>query len=189
MARDLSPAMVSQVGAQVLRPIQLVKMSFDSGDLRLWSGIGPLVWNGETYTGSGRLLGFSGLEESADLQATSCKFTLSGVPVSILSVALVEDYQNRKVSNHFAVLDNAGALVADPYLIFKGKMDVMESQDSGSTCTMGLNAESDLVDLRVVRSRQYTAEDQKSYYPDDKGLDFISSIEDIEVTWGVGVKG
>lgn len=188
MARDLTNGTKSEIEASCLSPVVLVEMFFTGGTLRLWTGYGTLTWNGHDFTGSGLLMGFSGFEENADLQAAATKFTLTGVPVSILSLALAEDYQNRKISCYFAVLDQQGALIDSPYLIFSGKMDVMEAQDSGATCTIALNAESDLVDLRVVRSRQYTAEDQKTYFPNDRGFDYVAKIEDLEISWGVGVE-
>lgn len=188
MARDLTDGTKTQIEAACLSPIIMVELFFLSGTLRLWTGYGTLTWEGNDFTGSGMLLGFSGFEENSDLQASSTRLTLSGVPTSILSLALSEDYQNRKASCYFAVLDDHGALVDAPYLIFSGKMDVMEAQDSGATCTVSLNAESDLVDLRVVRSRQYTAEDQKTYFPNDRGFDFVAKIEDLEINWGVGVE-
>lgn len=188
MARDLTSSMITEVTASVLSPILMVEMFFDSGTLRLWTGIGTINWAGNDFVGAGHLLGFSGVEETSDLSVSSTKFSLSGVPVSVLSMALTEDYQNRKVRCYFGTLDNTGAVISDPYLLFSGKMDVMESQDSGETCTVALNAESDLVDLTVIRSRQYTSEDQKSEFYDDLGLDFVATIEDTEINWGVGVK-
>ena len=68
MTRSLTAGMVTEATAPSLRPILLVKIAFDSGDLNLWTGIGDLVFSGDTYTGAGDLLAFSPVEESDDLR-------------------------------------------------------------------------------------------------------------------------
>ena len=55
MSRALSSAMQAVSTADVVRPIFLVRMVFDSGEtpneLNLWSGVGDLTYDSETYTG------------------------------------------------------------------------------------------------------------------------------------------
>lgn len=187
MTRILDAAVIAELDGVVLTPVILTEMFFTSGTLRLWSGYGTLNWDGNAYTGAGFLLGFSGVEETSDLSVPSAKFSLSGVSNSILALALAEDYQGKKIICRGAFLDPAGAMIGAPYVVFAGKMDVMEIQDDGTTCMVGVNAESDLVDLQTVRSSYYTAEDQKTRFPDDKGLDFIATISDVQINWGVGV--
>lgn len=187
MARDISSGFQTEIEAQQLNPIILYKAEFDSGDLLLWTGYGDIDYDGDTYVGSGDLLKMSQVEETQDLVANGVTFELTGVNTSIVSLALNEEYQNRPITVYFGVLDDAGDLINDPYLMFKGVMDVMSISDDGSDSVIRVNTESELSDMREGRARNYTPEDQKSEYPNDKGLEFVPTVQDIVLTWGSGL--
>ena len=177
--------MVTEVTASSLRPILLVKMAFDSGDLNLWGGIGDLVFNGDTYTGAGDMLAFSPIEETNDLKAVGLTVTLSGIPSSLISTALAEDYMGRATTVWFGALDSSGALVADPEPIFAGLTDSMPIMDLGETATIELQIENRLARLENTRVRHYTPDDQVLAYPGDKGLDFVVALNDgRKLIWG-----
>lgn len=186
MARDLSSGFEAEIDAQVLRPVVLIEALFDSGDLRFWTGYGDLVYDGDTYTGSGDLVKMNRVDETQDLTANNVAFELSGIPSSIVSIALGEDYQGRVITAYFAVLDSDFSLIADPYQIFSGYMDVMQIEDSGTEARITVNSESELIVLKDSKERRYTPEDQKQDYPNDEGLDFVPIIQDIELTFGAG---
>lgn len=186
MARDIESGFITEVEAKQLSPIILVKGEFDSGDIRLWSGLGSITFNAESYSGAGNLLKITQIKETQVLQANGMQFTLSGIPSSIVSLALTENASGRKITAWFGVLNDSGAIVSSPYVVFSGRTDQIELDADGLTGSVILSAESDLIDLTVVRERRYTPEDQKLYYPNDKGLDFVPIIQDVQLTWGVG---
>jgi len=75
-------------------------------------------------------------------------------------------------------------ILPTPHTVFKGLMDKMDISDNGTTCTVQLKCENFLVRLLEQKVRRYTAEDQKLDFPNDKGLDFVVSIQDKEIAWG-----
>ncbi len=184
MARTLTAGMITEVTGKSLSPIIILKAEFDSADLNLWTGIGNLVYNGDTYLGAGNFLGVSRVTESINLEANGVNFSLSGLPSSFISLALTESYQGRKITAWFACIDSSGALVSDPYLLFKGRMDVLEIMDSGETASFTIRAESILIDFRRTKVRRFTDEDQKASYPTDKGLEYVDQLQDREFIWG-----
>ncbi len=188
MARTLTAGMVTEVTAASLQPILLVKLAFDSADLNLWTGIGNLSWGGspaDVYTGAGDLLSFSQIEETDHLKAVGLTATLSGIPSSLIAIALAEDYMGRAVTVWFGALDSAGALVTDPFKIFAGLIDTMPIEDGGETATIQVTAENRLARLEESRSRRYTPDDQAIDYPSDKGLDFVVALNDgRKIIWG-----
>ncbi len=185
MVRSLTAGMVTEVTASSLRPILLVKLEFDSGDLNLWTGIGDLVFGGDTYIGAGDLLSFSRIEETSNLKAIGMAAILSGIPSSIISIALAEDYMGRPVTIWFGSLSSTGALIADPEPIFAGLIDIVPIEDAGDTATIQIQAENRLVRLEESRVRRYTPEDQAIDYSGDKGLDFVVALnDDRAVIWG-----
>lgn len=187
MARDLTAGMIAEVDATSLSPIFLIKAEFDSGDVRFWTGYTDITWNMEVYTGSGHLLTINAVTETQELVANGVDVTLSGLPSSLVSLALSEDYQGRPLTIWFGCInETTGQIVANPYMVFKGRMDVMVIEDDAETATITIANESDLIGLRDSKERRYTDEDQKAEYPGDKGFEFVSLAQDIALSWGAG---
>lgn len=188
MARLVTNEFAQELDADLLRPALLVKAEFKNGDLCLWTGNKDISFNGDNYIGAGQLLGISGISETQKLQANNLVFSLSAMPTSLISIALSEEYQWQPISMWFAVLDKNFNLINDPYLIFAGKMDVLEISDDGETGSITISAENNLISLKDAKERRYTQEDQMAYFPGDKGLEFMPTNSDLEITWGAGVK-
>lgn len=188
MARNLSEGMLAALALPNLRPILLLEGEFDSGAVCVWTGYGELEWGGKTWLGWGDLLAIDPINETQNLQANGVKFTLNGLNQTIVALALQEEYQNRPIRMWFGLLWPEGSeqqgLVQDPYLIFKGRMDVLEAFSDGTNGYVYVNAENALITAMQTRKRYHTSEDQKSMYPEDLGEDFAAEIEDVEITWG-----
>lgn len=184
MPRVLSPAMKAALQAGDVRPAIFVRGDFDSGVLALWTGYGQIDWNGDTYTGAGNLIGVESVEEQPRIQSTGARVTLSGIPAEALSLALQEPYQGRQVDVYLALFDASMQLIVDPSLLFSGLADVMTLVDGGDTATISLSVESRLRDLQRARIRRYEDQDQKLDYPDDRGFEFVSVIQDVNIKWG-----
>lgn len=184
MARDLSAALATELTSLTLSPIILVKLSFDGGDLNLWSGIGELLFDGDTYTGAGDLLSIAAIDETQGLTANGVQLSLSGIPSSIISAALTEEYQGRPAKVWLGALDDSGTLVVDPYLMFSGFMDVMKHRDEGETATFALSVENELISLERPNVRRYTTQDQSIDGFSDTGFDQVPSLQDAKIIWG-----
>lgn len=81
--------------------------------------------------------------------------------------------------------EGALSIVADPYLAFSGRLDVPEITDGQDTCTVAITYESILVDLLRPRQWRYTHESQQVLSPGDKGLEYVTKIQEQPITWGV----
>ena len=93
--RDISTALSDKFLGKEVDLFVAVELMFDSGALRIWSGIGDKSIGGQTYTGTGSLLSVGGIEESDGLSAPGASISLSGVDSSLVSLAIQEPYQNR----------------------------------------------------------------------------------------------
>ena len=60
----------------------------------------------------------------------------------------------------------------------------MSINESADTSTLQLTAENKLIDLERPRVGRFTSEYQKSIYPDDKGFDFVESMQEQKIVWG-----
>lgn len=183
MARDLTAALNTEMKADTLQPFVLVELQYPSGTIRFWNGLGDLTALSQTWTGGGNLLTITEVRETESVVATGVIFGLSGIPSAALSNALSQDYQDRLAKMYIGAFNNAGAVVADPYLVFEGRMDVQTIQDDGTTATVQVSTESRLVDLERARERRYTPEDQELDFSGDKGFEFVVSLQNKEVIW------
>ena len=205
MSRNLTPEMQTEFEGQTISPALLVEFEFDSATLRMWTGVGDLEYLEEIYTGGGNLIGISAIEETQELEAKGLVFELTGIPQNLIATALTEKTRGRPCRLYIAsvsttrvvatedggtvLTEDGGAvllenqLVDSPYRIFTGLMDVLELEDTGQTATFRLSAESTLITGQRNKVKRYTDEEQKKLYPDDRGLEFINSLQDKEVEW------
>ena len=82
-----------------------------------------------------------------------------------------------------------GAFAADGSLagedtIFRGIVDVIEPEDSGTTCKLAVKIEGRFADLGRARERRWTDEEQKLDWPNDRFFEFQAALADREVQWG-----
>lgn len=184
MSRDIHVDTIAELEADQLSPIVLLKAEFPSGDVRFWTGIGEITFNSETYTGAGNLISASSIKEVMGIEAQGATFTLSGIPSSIISLALSEEYQSQPITVWYATLNTSNAIIDEPFIIFKGKMDVLQIDEGGESATLSMQCENRLIDLNRAKVRRYTPEDQSVLYPNDLGLEFVATIQEKEINWG-----
>lgn len=191
--RDLDAAIISALQSGLLRPCIFFEGEFvQSGSpsnlpayLRLWSGVGPKDWGGYTWTGAGAKIGVSAITETREIQAQGFSVQLTGMDSALISTALQNVRQGKPGSIWLGFLDTDGvALIAEPYKLQRGKLDVSVIEDSGDTCTIAVQYESSLVDLERPRNRYYTHEEQQIEHPGDEGFRQVPSLQDKELIWG-----
>lgn len=181
MSRTLPAAILTALAKDEVNFLFAVDIDFDSGSLYMWNGYGNLSYDGKTYLGSGQVMNLSSIEETSEIEAKGASITVTGIPSSFLSLALSEPYQGRECRIYFGTYD-VGVYTFQE--IFTGELDQMNISEEGSTSTITVTVESVLIKLERPTIRRYTHEDQKSRYPDDKGLEFISSLPEKEIVWG-----
>lgn len=184
MSRDLTTAFKNVTTGQLTRPFLLFQGFFDSQTLRFWSGVGPLVYDGDTYTGAGHLLALSNIDETTKVESRGVSLQLSGVPSSLIAIALAENYQQRKVSISFGFFDSSGNIIADPFTFFSGKADMMNINSNGQTATISLTAENDIIILQQINERRRTKEDQRLISATDTFFDGVAALQNKSVVWG-----
>lgn len=183
MARDLTASVISQLQSAAVTVGILFEGEFASGWIRLWSGVGNLSWDSKTWTGTGNLLGISGIDETAEVRAAGVTVSLSGIPSDLLSAAL-GDARSGRVGRVYLAFFSGGSIVADPILQFEGRLDVPAIEDGPETATISISYESELIDLERARERRYTPEDQAIDFPGDLGFDYVASLQDAQIVWG-----
>jgi hypothetical protein len=184
MSRGLSAANETAIDSDVVAPILFAELNFESGYVRVHSALGSITWGGYEWLGVGTFGTISAVDEQAELAATTISYTLTGVPNTLLSVALNDSYQGRSAKLYAGFLSRTTyQLVGDPHLMHMGKMDVARAK-IGNTSTLIITSESRIAAWSRPLVRRYTDAEQQAIYPGDKGLEFISQAAQKEVVWG-----
>lgn len=180
--RTIETTLLNALDDEVVQPFFAVEMLLDGGPIRSWTGVGEATIDGNTYTGTGNLLQISSIEETSEIAARGATLTMSGIPSSLISLALQEPYQGRVCNIYFGVV--AGTTYSNLTQIFSGYLDEMNIDEGPETSTIQATVENKLIDLERPRVRRYTSAYQKTKYPGDKGFDYVESIIGQQVLWG-----
>jgi hypothetical protein len=183
MTRTLASAVVDEVTAATLYPVFMTKLEFDGGNTNLWTGVGSITVDSDTFVGVGELGSVGDLRESTKLKAAGVDLTLSGVDSSIIALILTEDYQGRPATIYVGFLDGDDTYI-DRVTLFKGRMDVITCREKGEESIVTISVESVLVALERANLRRMTPEDQKHIYPTDTGFDQVPALQATEIIWG-----
>lgn len=183
MSRDLTPDVSAAVQDGYVPALMMVELDFPSGVLRANTSCVTFDWDGHVWYGLGQLGSIDPVPEFSDLQMTGVSLSLTGIPSDMVSRVMGEHYQGRSCKLWFAPLDSDYRVLADPVLVFSGRMDTPDIQ-LGETASISLTAESRLTDWERPRIRRYTNEDQLAEYPGDRGLEFVAQMVEKTLVWG-----
>lgn len=177
--RDIHADTQTALAGEVLSPVGMVEILFDSGPFRVWTGIGELNWNG-VWTGAGYLGRIGTIAETSEIKAVSVELELSAIPAEMLEIANNEDWQNSPVTIYYGVLDVV-SFIGEPIQIFGGMVDQMVLTE-GKEASITLTCESDQADLERTLARRYTHADQLAEYPGDLGFAQVAALQDAVIT-------
>jgi hypothetical protein len=183
MTRSISASNITASQGEVIRPILLIKLEFDGETIYINNSVLSITFDGNAYVGAGSFIGISLTQEGIELRNYSIDLTLTGLDSSLISEALGVNYKNRDATVYLAFLTSNHALVDDPFIVFKGRMDVMPI-DIGKISTITLTVEGRLADWERARVRRYTDEDQRKYYSNDKGFEYVPQMVEKVLIWG-----
>jgi hypothetical protein len=183
MSRALTTAAANATAAAVVRPVLLIELEFSDGTVRYTTADRDVTYDSNNYDAAGHFASISQVMEGTELEANRIIVGINGVPSANISLAIGQTYQNRPATVYLGFLDANYALVADPFIAFKGRMDSMDIE-LGKTASIQVGIESRLVDWDKARIRRYTNEDQQNYFAGDKGLEFMNEMVDKQLVWG-----
>lgn len=185
--KNLTSAMSAALSAKRVRCALLASMQMaviPSYTLHLWSGIGDLELNGITYLGNGWLRPLSQLSETGDITASGIEVNLTGVGSDIMALALGATTHILMGEFHLAALDDNGAVISDPVMIFRGHLDTVYIDDSTDQSVLTITYESELIRMSNNNPWQYTHEDQQALFPGDQGFRYVAKLSQQKFFWG-----
>jgi len=185
MSRTLTDAVKSAALQNRISTCHLLTVYLDGTTIYWCDYHRDVVFDENNYSHAGDLLGFDGLDETSDIAVNSVTCSLSGVDTDNTALVLSNYYINRRLTIHRAFFDDDDALIADPVLIFDGRMNrpQLDEDPANGTSTLSVEAGNQFADFERKPGRHTSSDEQRMFFPDDLGLEYATEI-DKTLTWG-----
>lgn len=180
--RDLTAGMSAGIQADHLRPALFYEGEFADASavvtyVRFWSGIGSITWDGKTWLGGGSLLGISPIEESSENKSVGFTVSLSGQPEANRALAFTTTSRNRAGRLWLGLFDAAGNVIADPYLLRRGRLSALPIEDSAQLGSITASYEDLMSLLQRPLERRYDAHSQALRDSTDLGFEYVEALQ------------
>jgi hypothetical protein len=182
MTRSLSAGLLAEIATNKLNPVELVYLGIDVG-YYFTDHYKNLTYDGNTYTASSLFLGSSEVQETADVAVNTLTLKFSGADTTIISLLLNNNYMNKPAQVYRGFLNDSQALIADPFLLFDGRISSFSLEENVTTSSVNIIVTSHWADFEKTSGRRTSENSQKLYFPNDKGMEFASKTAQ-KIKWG-----
>jgi hypothetical protein len=183
MSRALDPSVAAALASGEIQPFFMAQLSFKTQIQWVWTGVGNLVWNSQTFVGVGSVARIGTIQEGVDVHAYGTTVTLSGIDPVLLGECQTDMVPGAPALLWMGLLAN-GAIIGTPYLLFNGAMDQPTVDFGVDTVSITLALETKMLDLSRASNRRYTSADQRLYHPTDSAFGWVESLNDQADVWG-----
>jgi hypothetical protein len=163
--------------------VLLAEIEHPDGTARFWSGVGPLSWDGYTWTGSGKLGSIAPIRHTSNLEIQEINFGMAGVdPLDIAQLS--DNVRNLGGRVWLACLGPGNSVIRDPFQIVDAELDYQSfTADEDGNSAISITARTGFYTLDRALDEAWTSEEQKLTYPTDSGLDLISGLQNQTIQW------
>ena len=182
MARAIHSDTAMALERDNLSAIVMVRLDWPGGASYAHSGIGNLIYQGNTWIGVGDWGSIGGIEEPGDLEAGLVRLVLNGVDQVNIQRSLSADYQGREAQILLALLEPTGAIIGEPVSMYRGQMDQLVGT-LGATGKLTLSLGDALAYWETGTNDLWTHESQQNHHAGDRGLEFLPGLQDKEIVW------
>ena len=186
MTRSLTSAVKTELATNDIRPVHLITLGFGTPvnitdcSFSLTSSVSG---SSVTYNASDFILGISNHTEETDITKSSVSLVLSGADQTFISTVLGENVVNDSVDIFRGFLNDSNALISDPFLLYRGKIDSFDISEGDKESTVALRIVSNWADFEKKNGRKTNNTSQQRFFSADVGMDFASqTVQDIK--WG-----
>jgi len=182
MTRGLSASLITELATNKLNPVELIYLGISTGSYYT-DHYKNIVYDGDTYLASSLFLGSSEVQENADVAVNTLTVKFSGADQTIISLLLNNNYMNKVAKVYRGFLNDSQALIADPFLLFDGRISNFTLEENATTSSVNIVISSHWADFEKISGRRTAENSQKLYFPNDKGMEFASKTAQ-KIKWG-----
>lgn len=185
MPRTFSAAATAVLLRDQVQTCSLMALHTTAGIARATDWAFDIDWDGNAYLSLGHILGFSDIVETPDLEFTPLTVSLSAVDQAYVALALQGSLVQQRLQVWRALMQNNGALISQPVLVWEGRMDgvVIEDDPDTGASTVSVTSWSEFGDLSAKRGRLTTDPMQQKLFPGDTFF-LYSSDAPKDLPWG-----
>ena len=166
MTRSLTSAVKTELATNDIRPVHLITIAFSTA-VNITDCSFPLTssvsGSSVTYSSSDFILGISNHREETDVTKSTISLTLSGADQTFISTVLNENVVNDSVTIFRGFLDDSNALIADPMMLYKGKIESFTIQETDTTSSVNLSIVSHWADFEKKMVEKQTIHLNKDF--------------------------
>lgn len=182
MARSLTTAVKSELASDQLNPVILIYFNIASGQ-RFTDHYKDITYASNTYSASSLFLGLSSVSESPEVAVDSISVGFSGADQTIISLIFNNDYMEKEAEIYRGFLDSSHQLIANPFLLFKGRIESFNLDEDINSSVISINIASHWSDFEKIKGRKTNTTSQKLYFTGDVGFDYASQTTQ-DIKWG-----
>ena len=186
MSRSLTTAIKNALATNEIRPFHLLTIGF-STPVNFTDCSFPLTssisGSSVTYTSSDFIIGVSDFTEEIDVTKSSLTISLSGADQTFISTVLNENVTNDEVTIFRGLLDSSNAIIADPFLLYKGNIENFAINENTKSSVVNLSVVSHWADFEKKNGRKTNNTSQQRFFSTDVGMDFSSQTV-LDIKWG-----
>ena len=186
MTRSLTTAVKNHLATNEIKPAHLITIGFGTPQ-NITDCVHDLTssvsGSSVTYSSSKFLVSYPEVSEETDISKSSIAITLSGADQTYISLALAENIVNDAVTIYRAFLDANNAIIADPFLLYKGSVETYTINETEDSSALTLNIVSHWADFEKRSGRKTNSTSQQRFFSGDLGMAF-SSENVLDIKWG-----
>ena len=186
MTRSLTTAVKHHLATNEIRPVHLITIGFATPQ-NITDNVHDLTssisGSSVTYSSSSFLVSLPSITEESTVTKSSLTLALSGANQTYISLVLAENIVNDSVTIYRGFLDTSNAIIADPFLLYKGNIEAYSISESETTSTLNLSVVSHWADFEKKSGRRTNNTSQQRFFSSDVGMDF-SSENTRDIKWG-----
>ncbi len=181
MTRSINASVVTELAKDDFNMVDLLYFGFDT-PIYITTASHD-VDTGTLYASSPHTLNLGNVQEHADLRVGTFNITLSGVEQTYVSLFLSDDYMDVRVTYHKALLDDSGAVIGQPILMFDGRISGVKGGDNGESSTLIVECASHWANFDTINGRMSNDASQQSVFSGDTGAT-LTGHSARDVKWG-----
>jgi hypothetical protein len=179
--RTIAAPALAVLNGPVVPMVLLLDLAFDTR-VRLCTGSVTVQIGADLYYGTGTLGAVEAVTD--EVQSTSgLRFTLSGVPLDSIALALSESVRGTACTMRAAILDPDTHAVLDAPVVFTGTLDSMPITHGVESATIGVVAIHRGDTYRRPKPLRYTDGDQQRLYSGDTSMRYVLAQAQAQDVW------
>ena len=186
MTRNLTTAVKNHLATNEIKPVHLITIGFGTPQ-NITDCVHDLTssvsGSSVTYSSSSFLVSYPEVVEETDIGKSSISIALSGADQTYISLALAENIVNDAVTIYRAFLDANNAIIADPFLLYKGNIETYTISEDQTSSILNLNIVSHWADFEKKSGRKTNNISQQRFFSSDVGMAFASETV-LNIKWG-----